>query len=293
VEVNGSVSSTTKRRAPRRPCVNFPEDFVWGIPESPAFVAADGLIYCDDAAVVLRHVPDGSVDLILTDPPYGVNYRSSIDYHTLPPDRRGGPSITRGKSIEGDTPSQAKYLFNILVFEASRLLKPGGCLCCFAAGGGPTTMFADWIQLAREVLQFKSVLVWNRGRIGLGGHYRKCYEFILVAKKQGAPCTWNGSYSTPNIFTFKRSPKLLEWHPTPKPVELMSHLISLHTDPGDLVLDPFCGQGSALTAARQLGRRFIGVDIVPQYCETAAFRLGSALAERQENSPRPLSQPKR
>jgi hypothetical protein len=130
------VSSTTKRRTPRRPCVNFPEDFVWSIPESPAFVAADGLIYCDDAVAVLRHVPDGSVDLILTDPPYGVNYRSSIDYHTLPPDRRGGPSITRGKSIEGDTPLQANYLFNILVLEASRLLKPGGCLCRFAIRSG-------------------------------------------------------------------------------------------------------------------------------------------------------------
>jgi site-specific DNA-methyltransferase (adenine-specific) len=273
--------------------VNFPEDFVWSIPESPAFVADDGLIYCDNAANVLRHVPDGSVDLILTDPPYGVNYRSSIEYLTLHADCSGGVSIRHRQSIEADTPLQANYLFNTLVFEASRLLKPGGCLCCFAAGGGPKTVFADWIRFAREVLQFKSVLVWNKGRLGLGGHYRKCYEFILVVKKPGAPCTWNGSYSTPNIFTFKRSPKLLEWHPTPKPVELMSHLISLHTDPGNLVLDPFCGQGSTLIAARRLGRRFIGVDIMPQYCETTAFQLGSALAERQENSPRLLSQPKR
>lgn len=230
--------------------MNFPEDFVWSVPEPPAFVANDGLIYCDNAANVLRHVPDGSVDFILTDPPYGVNYRSSVVYQPLPADKRGNHSIRCGKSIEGDTLFQAKYLFIILVLEALRLLKPGGCLCCCAADGGPTTMFADWIRFAGEILQFKSLLVWNKGRLGLGGHYRKCYEFILVAKKPGAPCTWNGCFSTPNIFTFKRSPKLLEWHPTPKPVELMGRLISLHSDSGDVVLDPFCGQGSTLIAAR-------------------------------------------
>jgi site-specific DNA-methyltransferase (adenine-specific) len=62
-------------------------------------------------------------------------------------------------------------------------------------------------------------------------------------------------------------------HPTEKPVQLLSFLVIRSSDPDDLVLDPFCGSGSTLVAASQLGRRAIGVEIDERYCEIAAKRL--------------------
>lgn len=61
-------------------------------------------------------------------------------------------------------------------------------------------------------------------------------------------------------------------HPTQKPEGLMRALVADFTQPGDLILDPFCGSGTTLTAAERLGRRWVGIDISPEYCEIARKR---------------------
>ena len=63
-------------------------------------------------------------------------------------------------------------------------------------------------------------------------------------------------------------------HPTPKPLSLMSLFVRLHSESGDLVLDPFMGAGTTLRAAKDLGRRAIGIEIEEKYCEIAAKRMG-------------------
>ncbi|MDD3731973.1 MAG: site-specific DNA-methyltransferase [candidate division Zixibacteria bacterium] len=264
-----------KKKSPER-IYRYPEDTVSRISSAPVLVETDGLIYCDDAINIMRDIPEGSVDLIMTDPPYGISYQSSARGFNSDAQQTCDNRLKTTTRIAGDTPLRASFLFDLMILEAERLLKPGGCICSFAAGGGPGILFTHWIQSLSRVLQFKQTLIWDRCRIGLGGHYRQCYEFILVAKKPGAACKWNGDHKTGNIFCYKRPVKMLELHPTPKPVELLRHLISLHTNPGDLVLDPFCGQGSTLIAARQLGRRFLGIDIVSQYCDTATFQIEMA-----------------
>ena len=62
-------------------------------------------------------------------------------------------------------------------------------------------------------------------------------------------------------------------HPTEKPVELMEHFVKTYTEPGDLVVDPFCGTGSTAVACKQLGRRFIGGDTNAEYIEVAKQRI--------------------
>jgi site-specific DNA-methyltransferase (adenine-specific) len=72
-------------------------------------------------------------------------------------------------------------------------------------------------------------------------------------------------------------------HPMQKPLKLMEALISLTTQPGQLVLDPFAGSGSTLVAAHRLGRRSIGFEVDPEYCATAERRLDAAESQPGRN----------
>jgi DNA modification methylase len=66
-------------------------------------------------------------------------------------------------------------------------------------------------------------------------------------------------------------------HPTQKPIALLKDLISLFTDPGDTILDPFAGSGTTLVAARDLGRKAIGIELDPRWCAVAKKRLSQNL----------------
>ena len=117
--------------------------------------------------------------------------------------------------------------------------------------------------------------------MGMGWHYRRSYETVLVAQKAGAPCKWyDKSNKIENILRPSSEwPKIIpssEQHPTEKPVGLMAHFIKLHTDVGDLVMDPFAGSGTTGVAAVQLGRQFLGFEIDPEYCRLANERIEAA-----------------
>jgi DNA modification methylase len=124
-----------------------------------------------------------------------------------------------------------------------------------------------------EVLTFKQMIVWDKGPMGMGWHYRRSYETVLVAHK-GKKCRWyDETNKVENIIRHigKIIPSASQ-HPTQKPEELASHFIRLHTQPGDVVLDPFCGSGSTLEACEREGRRWIGIDIDQHWCEVAYKR---------------------
>jgi site-specific DNA-methyltransferase (adenine-specific) len=126
-----------------------------------------------------------------------------------------------------------------------------------------------------EELAFKQMVVWDKGPMGMGWHYRRSYETVLVAEQPGAACRWYDT--TDRIENIIRNiPKIIpqkDDHPTPKPVSLPAHFIALHSRENDLILDPFMGAGTTLRAAKDLGRKAIGIEIEEKYCEIAAKRL--------------------
>ena len=127
------------------------------------------------------------------------------------------------------------------------------------------------------------MVVWDKGPMGMGWHYRRSYETILVGEKPGAACKWfDATNKVENIIRpgFRGIGKIIpsaDEHPTLKPVGLMAHFILLHTDNKDLVLDPFMGSGTTLRAAKDLGRKAIGIEIEERYCEIAAKRLAQGV----------------
>ena len=103
------------------------------------------------------------------------------------------------------------------------------------------------------------MVVWDKGPIGMGWHYRRSYETVLVGQKPGAACRWfDTTDRVENIL--RKIPKIIPdagEHPTPKPIALAAHFIGLHTEYGHLVMDPFMGAGSTLCACLNGGRRAI------------------------------------
>lgn len=143
-------------------------------------------------------------------------------------------------------------------------------------------MFARWSLWMDEIIGFKQMVVWDKGPMGMGWHYRRSYECVLVATRPGAACRWfDTSGKVENIIrpgtngVRKIIPKA-EDHPTPKPWQLAAHFIALHTRPGDLVVDPFAGHGWVGVAAIKMGRRFFGVELDPAFAEAARRKIEEA-----------------
>jgi len=240
-----------------------------------------------------RRIPlaDASVDLVLTDPPYGHNNNNNGDLIA-----RWEAALGQGdydaarddRPIANDGP-EANDVFRKALEEIARVLKPGCCCCCCCCGGGgPDPQFARWSLWIDETpgLEFKQMVVWDKGPMGMGWHYRRSYETILVAQRTGAACAWYDdsrrieNIIRPGAFGVRKIIPSQEEHPTQKPVALMAHFIRLHTQRGGLVLDPFCGSGTTLVAARLMGRASVGIDVDEHWVRVARKRVSMATLGR-------------
>lgn len=233
-----------------------------------------------DALEELRGMDVGSVDMIFCDPPYGHNNNDAGDLISRIDIATGrGPSV-KNRPIANDGP-EANDLFRAFMLESFRVLRPGSrcCCCCCCSGGGPDPQFARWSLWMDEVFEFKQMVIWDKGPMGMGWHYRRSYETILVGQKPGAACKWfDDSQMIENVIRPNRNGirKIIpskDQHPTEKPRELAAFFIGLHSQPGELVLDPFCGSGSTGEAAALMGRNFIGIDCDPHWAGVARTRM--------------------
>jgi len=209
----------------------------------------DGVvIYHDDCRLVFPSLPTESVDFVLTDPPYLVNYRGRWDG-----DR---------KTIVGDDdPSWLVPAFT----EIWRVLKRDS----FAV------VFYGWKQADLFVGTFKALgfrpvshlafvkNVWGLGRFTRGQHETA----YLLAKGRPKPPPRGIS----DVIEWER--ELDAVHPNQKPVAALYPLIAAYAPPGGVVLDPFMGSGSTLRAAKDFGLNAIGVEIEERYCRYAALRM--------------------
>jgi DNA modification methylase len=228
----------------------------------------------------LKTIPDKSIDLCLTDPPYGHNNNNgdlisrreaALGKGNYIPERDNRPIANDG--------IEANELFEKFIKEANRLLKSAGCCCCCCCGGGPDPMFARWALIMDKIFDFKQMIIWDKGPMGMGWHYRRSYETILVAVKRGGGCKWYDTTQKieniirPNYKGIKKIIPQKDDHPTVKPVNLMKHFILLHSEKGDTVLDCFMGSGTTGVAAKELNRKFLGIELSEKYFDIAVNRI--------------------
>jgi DNA modification methylase len=236
-------------------------------------------IYHGVCREVLPSLEKGSIDFVFTDPPYGHNNNNNNDLIHRWEAALGrlpcGEDSPLGRPIANDG-HEANELVRWAFGEFDRLLKPGCCCCCCCGGGGgPDPQFARWSLWLDEAIGFKQMVVWDKGPMGMGWHYRRSYETVLVAEKPGAKCHWfDSTNGVENVIRHIRKiiPQADE-HPTVKPVALASHFIKLHTEAGHTVLDAFMGEGTTLEAAKAAGCKAIGIEMNEEYCAMAIKRL--------------------
>lgn len=187
------------------------------------------------------------VDLLLTDPPYGVTYVSN---HTA---GKGVRPITN----DGTRLSLALYRSILPLIKADHVLW--------------FTRWDAWPDVWAELGQWwplRGLLVWDKGSPGMGdlNHWGPSYELIASAGTGRIDGARDGS-----ILRYNAPAPSGRIHPTEKPTQLLEYLIG-KLQP-QTILDPFAGSGSTLLAARNLGRTAIGVEIDERYCERMAKRL--------------------
>lgn len=233
------------------------------------------VIYHGDCREVLPQLEPQSVRLLWTDPPYGHKNQDGDLQSARVRDGVKGARKREVVPIANDGPKEMREVVDEALTLAEPILIDCCCCCCCAGGGGPQVTFA-WLanRMDSKGLQFFHAVVWDKsGRgHGLGWRFRRDYEFVMVGHKKGGKLAWrDGERAEPNIVFV--NPTDNSHHPTEKPVSLVSWFMDLSTEPGELVLDPFMGSGTTLRAAKDAGRRCIGIELDEAYCEAAVNRL--------------------
>ncbi|MFZ6845601.1 DNA-methyltransferase [Undibacterium sp. RuTC16W] len=242
-------------------------------------------IFCEDALTGLARIPDGSVDLLLADPPYGLGK----DYGN-----------------DSDKMASADYLAwtEQWIDAALPKLKANGSLYIFLTWRYSPEIFV----MLKQRMTMMNEIVWDRRVPSMGGSVRKYssvhdtigffvkakdYFFDLDAiripydaetKKARSRKIFEGAkwlelgFNPKDVWSVSRLHREhaeREDHPTQKPLEIVERMVKASCPVGGIVLDPFMGSGTTAVAARNCGRDYVGFELNEEYCERIAARLDS------------------
>lgn len=223
-------------------------------------VSGGWTVHAGDCLEGLRGIPTASVDVVLTDPPCGINTKSD----------------GRGKLNPWADLCNASHWYAAWISECRRALKPTGCLWTFLNWRSLVTFQKASCDLRWPIA---SMLVWDKGWIGPGGHagLRPSYELVALWAMPEFQITDRG---LPDVQQFKWSGHKPTGHPAEKPVALLEWILrASNVDASSYVVDPFCGSGSTLVAASGLGARASAFEIDPVWADAAKSRVASDTAQ--------------
>lgn len=235
-----------------------------------------------DCLGYVRSLPDNSIDLVLTDPPYFIGYDG-------------------GKGWDSQWKNEKEYLdwCELWTKECVRVLKPNRMLIVFGTLKTDTFMRYKLDVLNNQPIKSQNEIVWsyNWGGRGKNNFARKheyawCYskgdtflfnaDSVLVERKQKVnirtgkdfekgtipTCVWEKNNHT-------TSKEYVNWHPTQKPLMILERMILAYTNEGDTVLDIFSGSGSTMIAAYNTNRKFMGCEISEEYYNKSLDRFNN------------------
>ncbi len=243
-------------------------------------------LYNEDMNNVVSMLNDNSVDLVLTDPPYGIEYRSNhraskfgnidnddklymdLDLYWSKIRDTGSLWSFYSHKIELVDNKDYEYRYKLLLSQIVSFQQELYC----------SSSKVDFIQSIMNIIhehdkynkknhisRIKNKIIWVKNNWTAGdlkGDFGNQYECIAFCPKKEFEIR---GHRHSNIWKFDRVPP--SNHPTEKPISLLSRIIESSTDVGDLVFDPFCGSGATMFACKKLNRRFVGAEIDPGHCD--------------------------
>jgi site-specific DNA-methyltransferase (adenine-specific) len=230
-------------------------------------------LYQGDALDLLSRIPPGSVDLIVTDPPFAIDFQAQrLNYN-----RTGGHVMEGYREIP---PEEYAAFTREWVGHAYQALAPTGSIY----------LFSGWNRL-RDVL----TALDEAGFVTLN-HLIWKYQFGVFTRRKFVTSHYHILYAVknPKEYTFHKIDHYPEdvwvinreyWKgrkktPTKLPSALVRKILEYSSNPGDLVLDPFLGSGTVAAVSHEMGRHFLGFEIVEEYFNFARERIGQACAEQ-------------
>jgi site-specific DNA-methyltransferase (adenine-specific) len=200
-----------------------------------------------DCLEVMQEMPDASVDCVITDPPYLVNFR----------DRDG-------RGYQNDNPQDTSWLTPAYA-QMYRVLKPDSFCVSFYGFTKAEAFLAAWRQAGFDLIGH---LVWVKPYASREKFVRYHHEnaYLLAKGRPRRP-----RLRLPDVFEWEYTGN--ELHPAQKPVMAILPLVMAYSEKGDIVLDPFSGSGTTAVAAKTLYRRYIGIELDPEYAAKSEERL--------------------
>jgi DNA modification methylase len=211
-----------------------------------------------DSDSVAKLMDGKKADMVLTDPPYNVNYGSN-----------NNPNWKQGdRSIENDNMSGKEFKEFIQGVVSNIKLFCDGVVYCFGAQGADGRIMFSVLD---ENLHNSGTIIWLKDRLVLGrSKYHNKYEPCWFGWNKSGE-TFTDDRSLTNVFECKR-PTKSDLHPTMKPIELLEMPLN-HNPKAKSVLDLFLGSGSTMVAAHQLKRKCYGMELDPKYCQVIVDRM--------------------
>ena len=223
-----------------------------------------------DALQECRRLPNESVDVVLTDPPFSSGATREAGKVRKDKMTRSEDPNRRWFGSDQMTTRGITCLIRDLSVEWFRVLKPGGHVLCFV-DWRMLPDFSDAIESAD--LRKCGIVVWNKNSFGMGRVFRKQHEMVLHFSR-GTPAVFDRG--TPDVISACRVQRKRSIHPTEKPVELLARLIGATSPKGGVVLDPFAGSGSTAVAAASFGADAVLIERDRRYADAIASRLNLA-----------------
>jgi len=241
-------------------------------------------LFNGDNREILKQIPDNSIDLICIDPPY-ITTKESWDKNEI------------------------VNLF--LSSQLKRIIKITGNLYIWCGIGEKSQSLIRWFPIFSKDFYFKDLITWKKQRgIGMRKGWLYTREECMWFVKDNKRFIWNKeeqyNKKETNQFTegfsgykclskYKRFTNV--WtdiseflgnkqikHYTPKPLEAIERIIKAHTSIEDTVLDCFMGSGTTGVACKQLGRKFIGIELSPEYCKIASERIKNTVQQKDSDN---------
>ena len=222
----------------------------WKAPFPPADWESDNvLLYCRDCLDILPQIPDGAVDAVVTDPPYGISHCSH------------GQRFYKARPLRGDDDTDLAASVSAWADQYAI----------------PLVMFFSPFRMLSYC--WRSVLCWKKGaHVGGGGDRATCWkrDFELIGVRQNVALNGKRDTSVIDVPGLLPAPT---GHIAEKPVALMRYLVFKVSQQMGLVLDPCMGSGTTGVASVLIRRRFVGVDIDPDYFAIAVKRIERAIRD--------------